>query len=461
MHTPRSIPRLTRRDAFRLGALSILGYELAPVLAPVNVHAQERVTPRGSVDSVIFLNLRGGPSQMDTFDAKVGAWTAEDFDIGTASTGILWPKGLLPKLGERLDRLAIVRSMEAWDTVHSRAQFYLQTGHQSSPARNAEMPSMGSVIAYEHRDRRREGDYLPPFVAMNYDAKTMYGPLLKEGCLPAEFAPLTLDLTQKSLPFFLAEEDRPQFDRRWQLLQRLDGRRAALDAPATQKLEQELATYSDSVRRMMLEPKLRDVLTISDADRARYGSNAFGDACILARNMVSADAGARLVMATHKDWDHHSNIDPGLRKLCPELDAAFSALLDDLAAIRKPDGSTQLDRTLIVAMGEFGRTPGELTLTKGREHYAEAMNAVFAGGGVQGGQVIGKTDDLAAKIIAPEWSGKRSIYVEDVCTTIYSALGVDWTKRITHTPSGRDFVYVDPAAGTGYYRFQEIGELYG
>ncbi|MEZ5364018.1 MAG: DUF1501 domain-containing protein [Bryobacterales bacterium] len=455
------LPVLSRREAFRLGALSVLGYGLAPLVEPSRVRADSNVTPRGSAESVIFINLRGGPSQMDTFDAKMAKWTPEDFDIRRASNGALWPHGLLPKLAERLGDVTLVRSMEAWDSVHSRAQFYLQTGHQSSPARNDEMPSVGSVIAYEMRDRGKDSDFLPPFVSMNYDAKTMYGPLQKEGCLTADMAPLTLDLNRKSLPFLLQEENRSTFERRWELLSRLDGPRGRLQAPETQKVYREFASYAEGVRRMMLEPRMSEVFEISAEDHKRYGEHPFGDACALARNMVSADAGARFLMVTHGDWDHHSNLHAGLRKRCPELDAGLSALLEDLASIRRPDGSTQLSHTLVVAVGEFGRTPGELTTLKGREHYEDAMCALFAGAGVLGGQVLGRTDDEAAKVVDPQWSAGRSIYVEDLCATVYSALGIDWTKRVTGTPSGRDFVYVDPAAGNGYYRFQEISELYG
>ena len=460
MMDSKRLPALTRREAFRLGALSVLGYGLAPMLEPSRVRAASNVTPRGSADSVIFINLRGGPSQMDTFDAKLAKWTPEDFDIRAGSNGALWPHGLFPKMAERLGDVALVRSMEAWDSVHSRAQFYLQTGHQSSPARNDEMPSIGSIVAYEMRERGKDADFLPPFVSMNYDAKTMYGPLQKEGCLAADMAPLTLDLKNKSLPFLLSEENRPAFERRWDLLSRLDGARARLDSPETQKIHQEFASYAEGVRRMMLEPRMGEVFEISEADHKRYGEHPFGDACALARNMVSADAGARFLMITHGDWDHHTNLHDGLRKRCPELDVALAALIEDLAAIKRPDGSSQLSRTLIVAVGEFGRTPGELTTLNGREHYEAAMCALFAGAGVEGGRVIGRTDDEAAKVVEPEWTGGRSIFVEDLYVTVYSALGIDWTKRITGTPSGRDFVYVDPAAGNGYYRFQEIAELY-
>lgn len=460
---PRRTPSLTRRELFRLGALTVSGFELLPMIGPRNVLAQGSATPRGQVDSVIFINLRGGPSQMDTFDAKQDKWTPADFEMQKTPQGLLWPYGLMPKLAERLDDLCILRSMEAWDTVHSRAQFYLQTGHHPSPARNEEMPSIGSVISYESLASRKESDFLPTFVAMNYDAKTMYGPIVKEGNLPVEHAPLTLDLERGELPFVLDEKDRPSFDRRWELLQKLDGKRGQLNQPSSQRAHAEFAAYAEGVRRMMGNSRLRETLEISEADHERYGATAFGDSCILARNAVAADAGARFIMLTHKDWDHHGNIykpGSGLYRLCPELDNAFAPLLEDLKSIRKPDGSTQLDHTLVVAVGEFGRTPGELTAIAGREHYAGAMNALLAGGGVIGGRAIGGTDPLAAKVTDPGWTADRPIYVEDVTATIYSALGIDWTKRLTGMPSGRDYVYVDPAAGSGYYQFQEIGELY-
>ena len=459
----RRYPPLTRRELFRFGALTMAGFEVLPFLGPRNVRASASATPRGSVDSVIFINLRGGPSQMDTFDAKQDKWTPEDFDLRTTTQGHLWPHGLMPRLVEKLDDICILRSMEAWDTVHSRAQFYLQTGHHPSPARNEEMPSIGSVVSYESMAGRSESDFLPPFIAMNYDAKTMYGPVVKAGSLPAEHAPLTLDLERGQLPFLLDEKERPTFDRRWELLQKLDRRRGRLDDPGVQSAHAEFAAYADGVRRMMSDRRLRETLEISEDDHRRYGATPFGDSCILARNAVAADAGARFIMLTHKDWDHHSNIyKPGanLYKLCPELDNSLSALLDDLKEIRRPDGSSQLDRTLVVAVGEFGRTPGEPTITGGREHYAGAMNALLAGGGVVGGRAIGATDELAAKVVDPGWSPGRSIYVEDLTATIYSALGIDWTKRLTDMPSGRDYVYVDRAAGSGYYPFQEIGELY-
>ncbi len=111
-------------------------------------------------------------------------------------------------------------------------------------------------------------------------------------------------------------------------------------------------------------------------------------------------------------------------------------------------------------MGEFGRTPGELTVNTGRDHYPNAFTGIFAGGGTHGGRILGATDELGAKIKDPGWHKKRPIYFEDVAATIYSSLGIDWTKKITNTPSGRDFEYIEHQSGTHFIDPGEISELF-
>ncbi|MBM3784883.1 MAG: DUF1501 domain-containing protein [Acidobacteria bacterium] len=448
----------TRRQLLRLGALSVAGYELSEAFQPANVQAQSRVKTRASADAVILLNLQGGPSQMDMFDVKHGKWAPENRDVRTTKFGFEFPYGFLPRTADHLADLAIVRSGQAWETVHSRGQYYLQTGHAVSPARIKESPSIGSVVAHEYRDRMRASDFLPPFVAMNYEPTTMYGPLQGEGCLPPDCSPLTLDLAQGNLPFFVDEKDRERLLRRWRMLQEADTSRLNL-GDASPAVMRRFDSFSRSVFKMMNHPKMSGVLQMTPEERKTYGASPFGDACLIARNMVAADAGARFLMVTQPGWDHHSsiygkNLDGGLYKTCPVFDSAFAGLMADLKRLRL------LERTLVIVMGEFGRTPGDLTPVAGREHYAGTMFMVFAGAGVKGGRAIGATDPQAAHITNFGWSGKRPIYVEDVCATIYSALGIDSSKRITHTPSGRDFLYVDPAAGTKVVNFREIADLY-
>jgi hypothetical protein len=441
-----------------MGGLSVAGYEMAEMFRPVNVHAQSRTKVRGSADAVIFLNMQGGPSQMDMFDIKFGKWAPENRDVRATKYGYPFPYGLLPKLAGQLGEIAVVRSAQAWETVHSRGQYYLQTGHAVSAARIKESPSIGSVVAHEFRGRGQAGDFLPPFVAMNYEPTTMYGPLQGEGCLAADCAPLTLDLAAKNLPFFVEEKDRPRLLRRWAALQEMDTSRHGLDDSSPAGMRR-FESFSRQVFKMMNHPKMSGVLQISEEERKQYGSTAFGDACLIARNMVAAKAGARFLLVTQPGWDHHSNIygknsQGGIYKTCSTLDAAYAALLADLQRMGL------LERTLVICMGEFGRTPGELTPVAGREHYAETMFALFSGAGVKGGRVYGATDEQCAHITDFGWSGKRPVYPEDVCATIYSVLGIDWSKRITNTPSGRDFLYVDPAAGTKVVNFREVSDLF-
>jgi hypothetical protein len=453
-----NFPALSRRNLIRFGALSIAGYELSSPFRPVNVHAQSRVRLRGTADTVIFLNLQGGPSQMDMFDVKHGKWAPENRDVRPTKFGYEFPYGLMPKIVDHLGDIAAVRSAQAWETVHSRGQYYLQTGHAVSAARIKEMPAIGSVVAHEFNSRRRESDFLPPFVSMNYEPTTMYGPLQGEGCLPADCAPLTLDLARKNLPFFVDEQDRARLLRRWEALQQLDTSRHSLDDSSPAGMRR-FDSFSKQVFKMMNHPKMSTVLQTTADERRAYGSTPFGDACLIARNMVSANAGAKFIMVTQPGWDHHGNIygkdsQGGIYKTCSTLDAAYSALMADLKRLNL------LERTLVICMGEFGRTPGDLTPVAGREHYADTMFALFAGAGVKGGRAIGATDAQAAKITEFGWSGKRPVYPEDVCATIYSVLGIDWTKRITNTPSGRDFLYVDPAAGTKVVNFREVSDLW-
>ena len=216
---------------------------------------------------------------------------------------------------------------------------------------------------------------------------------------------------------------------------------------------------------MLKRPEVGKILQFSEEDHSRYGSSSVGDGCVLARNLVAADAGTHFISVAHKGWDLHGKIYDKTQKvnhytLCRELDDCYASLLDDLSTMKDKNGRTLLDKTLIVCMGEFGRTPGDLNPSKGRDHYRYASTSVFSGGGVKGGRVIGATDETGAKVTAPGWHRKRSIYTEDTVATIFSALGIDWSKRITNTPSGRAFEYIEMTSGTEFINVDEISELF-
>ncbi len=453
---------LTRRELLRLGGISLTGGYLNP-FRPVNIHAEQKVTAQATARQVLFLNLDGGMSQVDTLDAKAGPWTPNYFDIRSFPNDLKLPVGIMPNLPGVLDKLTVVRSMAAWDVVHGRAQYYIQTGHPLNLALSKEVPAIGAVVCYELAKQRKPSDSLPAYVALNL-AGNQAG-LINQGFMSAEFGPLSLAVGDA--PPNLAPQPGMEatFKRRWERLQQLDQTlRGGGEA------DRGYADYHDYYRgahAIMNDPRVPEVMALDEADKKRYGNSSIGNCLILARNLFQADAGTRFIMASHGGWDHHANIykensrnHPALIK---ELDAAFSSFLKDLDAIpsQYTPGQTLLDETLVIAMSEFGRTPGAISETrKGREHYMQAHCGMFAGGGVRRGAVIGKTDALGAQITDFGWAGPRPIYMEDIACTIYSALGIDWTKRIDNTPSGRAFHYVEPASGTKYVGFKPVADLF-
>jgi len=165
---PVRVPTLSRRQLLKVGAVALSSFDLLPMLEPRNVLAKESLKLRGTARYCVFVFLQGGASHVDSFDVKEGRWTPADFDLRTIKPGIRMPVGLFPKLAQKLDRVAIVRSLETWETEHGRATYYLHVAHPVSPARVREMPALGAVIAYEFRERRKVFDFMPPFVSMNY-----------------------------------------------------------------------------------------------------------------------------------------------------------------------------------------------------------------------------------------------------------------------------------------------------
>jgi hypothetical protein len=450
---------LTRREMFRVGGCALSAYWFLPLLAPSNVRAQERVKPRGSARFVIFVMLDGGQSHVDAWDLKEGKWTPPDFDVREVQPGVKWPVALYPRLATQLGRVALLRSVEAWDSVHGRAQYYVQSAHSLNPALQKELPPVGSVVAYETASERRASDTLPGYVAINV-TQSQAG-LLKSGFLPATYSPFHVDTATGLNAYSMDDGSRKEFLRRWELLKNFD-ERLRNDSSLAAKAFHDYHNYYEGAVNLMSDSRAAKVFQIEPAERERYGQNITGDACIIARNLVEADAGTRFIFLQQDGWDHHKDIynrgnhwDHSV-----ELDGALGSLIEDLATRKRADGRTLLEETLVICMGEFGRTPGDLTALKGRDHHQYAFTALLAGGGVKGGQIIGKTDETGARVVDSGWGSKRSIYMEDLATTIYSAMGIDWKKTISGTPSGRDYYYIEPFAAKAMIGNREISVLF-
>jgi hypothetical protein len=460
-------PILSRRELLRYAGISVAGtFPFASNPARVTAAESKPKIP-ATARQVIFVMLDGGFSHVDGFDAKEGPWTPKEFEIKSFGNDVRMPSGLFKRLPSMLDKVAIIRSMNAWDAVHGRAQYYLQTGHPLNLALAKEVPSVGSVIGHEFASQRKESDSLPAFVALN--GISSQAGLITQGFLPAEFAPLNLQVEPAGPPRIAPDKSEgaeDSFHRRWELLQKLDGSLRAGEG----KRGRSFVDYHDYYRgahAMMNDPRVPGIFSIADDEKKRYGASAIGNSLILARNLVKANAGTRFVLAGHGGWDFHTDIyTEGKRNhqtLSRELDHALTSLLEDLIATPSTvtPGKSMFDETLVVCMSEFGRTPGPVTESRvGREHYMWAGCGLMAGAGVRGGLVLGKTDDKGEKVVDPGWSGKRPMYVEDIVMTMYAALGIDYSKSVSNTPSGRSFHYIEPASGTKYVRFQPVIDLF-
>jgi uncharacterized protein (DUF1501 family) len=226
--------------------------------------------------------------------------------------------------------------------------------------------------------------------------------------------------------------------------------------------------FSGTAKQLLTDPRWPRTFQIPDADRARYGNTSVGLASVLSRNLLKEDGGTRYIHICHNGWDHHRQIWTRDAKtnhyiLIAEMDPALASLIEDLSSIPSPAHSahTLLDETLVVCMGEFGRTPGTLNFMAGRDHHKHCFPAMFAGAGVKGGAVLGASDDEGRKCADTGWNRKEQPRIENVIATIYSALGIDWSKEIQNTPSGRTYTYVDPLGANGYIPTGELSGIYG
>jgi len=441
--TQYGLPRVGRRMFFRHVASAISGYFLLPG-RPGETVARAAVTPIGTAKNVIFILMTGAPSHVDTFDLKEGPWTPP-FMAPTSYGDIRFPQGLMPNLANTINDLAFVRSIRAHATAHNLAQTWVQIGRNPIQGLNRIAPHIGSVVALE-LGPTSPNLTLPAFVSLNAAS----GP--GAGFLPPEDQPFYVTPNGGGLTNTVHPDGPAALDRRLGLAFQLDAEMVAFEplGPAPAELHQ----FRVKARQMMYNAAINSVFSFDQNTRIAYGNSSFGNACVCARNLLRAIIGALFIQISFGSWDHHGNIyapNTNLQLLSRQFDAGLSALISDL----KNDGS--FDSTLIVAMGEFGRTVGPLNQNNGRDHHAQQA-AMFAGAGIRGGRAIGQTNDLGDTVVDPGFSAGRYIWPEDIEATIYSALGIDWTKVIHGGNLGRGFEYVpqqDPV------QYQPVNELWG
>lgn len=365
----------------------------------------------------ILLFMQGGPSQFETFDPKPGVDTGGPTKaIDTAVPGIQIAENW-PNVAKQMKDLAIIRSMTSKEGNHPRAQFMMHTGY--APSGSVKYPSFGAVAAAELG--KREFD-LPHFVSIG--GRDSAG----SGFLGMSYAPFVVfDAnrmpTNVELPRGTNEE---RLDRRLGLLNKLEQDFA--DSGGQTRVRDHQALYQ-SAGQLVKSPRLKafDLSQEKDSVRDRYGRNPFGQGCLLARRLVQT--GVTFVEVQFGNWDTHDNNFERVKALAGTADPAVATLIQDL----KEQG--MLERTLVIWMGEFGRTPNVNGRT-GRDHYPRAFNALLAGGGVKGGQVIGRTEREGRAV------AERPVEVNDLFCTFCRALKID-SKKENMSGVGRPIKIVD------------------
>lgn len=454
-----------RRDLLKLGGHGLLGAFASQALMPLKVRAAGRANPRGTARFCIVIELAGALSHIDSFDFKENEGTQKDFDVRPIKNDLYLSHRLFPELSKEMDKVTIVRSMKSHEVVHFRGQYYTQAGRPLNPAQASEIPSVGSVVALELESQRRPTDTFPTYIGCGLDTSGCGA--LSTGFLHPRHSVLDVNLKSGAGAAPSSKEALAVLAERYRLLKELD--RAML--PGRGGRDRSFGTFADfqsSAYQILGDPRWPQAFKMSEEETARYGKNEVGLGCLLARNLVQADAGTRYIHIVHPDWDHHRDIYNHAKKSnhyirCNEFDRAMANLLRDLEKQPSPrqPGKTLLDDTLIVVATEFGRVPGALNGIAGRHHYNLAYLSLYAGGGVKPGRIIGKTDATGEHVIDNGWTYKRSqVKTENIYASIYSALGIDWHKEITNTPSRRAYRYVDMLGATEMAVDDEIADLF-
>ncbi len=437
----RDKPVLSRRQLMRLATAGVVG---ASASGWIETLAAAASTDPKRRKSCILLWMTGGPSQADTFDPKPGHAHGGPFKaIETAAPGVRISEHL-PKLAGQMKDIAIVRSMSTKEGDHGRATFNLRTGYQ--PQGPIHYPTLGSLVAKEFED---DGAELPGFVSIS-PYRAFNPAAFSSGFLGPKYAPLivgesgVLGGPGGNKVSLKVDDLAPPGDVG---LARADARLGLRDVLAKDFLASRPgispSSHQDAYRRavkMMRSPAVKAFELDEEpaAVRDAYGRNAFGQGCLLARRLVERGVPFVEVTLSAADgsmafgWDTHQKNFDAVEKLSQVLDPAWATLMTDLRS------RGLLDSTLIVWMGEFGRTP-KINKDAGRDHFPAAWTTVLAGGGIKGGQAVGDTgpDGMAVK--------DRPVTVPDLLATVCESLGIDPSNQ-NISDVGRPIRIVDTKA---------------
>lgn len=414
---------MTRGSFIRAGALTFFGSSQADFLRAASAVS----TKPAEAKACILLWLEGGISHLDSWDVKANSGFKA---IPTKAAGIRVSE-IFPATAKHMDKLSIIRSMRTQERNHPQGTIETLCGHRPNPA--LKFPSVGSIISKELGGRND----MPPFAVVpmptegdffNYEEAYrggFLGPRYDSMILPDPSQP-DFTVPDLSLPKDVTAE---MIEDRRSLLAVVDSQYRSRESSAEFA---KMDAFHQQALQMLLSPKVKEAFDISkepDKVRDRYGRTRVGQSVLMARRLV--EAGCRFVTAAgykHGEWDTHGDNEKRLREsLAPRLDQSLSALLEDLSA------RGLLESTVVLVTGEFGRTPA-INPNRGRDHWPDCWSLLVGGGGINGGRIVGASDDRGAYV------ADRPVSTGDLYATIYKAMGIDWTKTYM-SPAGRP-VYI-------------------
>jgi hypothetical protein len=417
-----------RREFLRLG--TIAGLSLAQVM---RLQATCAAEARASDINCIFLFIVGGMPQQDLWDLKPDAPAGIRGDFSPISTKVpgLQISDVLPQIAKVADKIAILRSLTHDDSDHGRGFHVMMTGKKAGVGdfngnqNNNQHPCFGSTVA-----KLGHVGALPPYISvpnfLNSGGPSFLGPSYGPFVIEADPAAPEFEVRDISLPATITSD---RSERRQLALREIN--RFERQTEAISESVKSLDAFYQKAYGLMTSRQAKEAFDIArepESVRERYGMSSVGQCSLLARRLV--EAGCRFVSVENGHWDTHRKNTWSLKEvLCPPFDQGVSALIEDLS------DRGMLDNTLVVVTTEFGRTP-RINDLAGRDHWPNAFSIMMAGGGIQGGAVIGATDSQAAEVT------DRPVTPQDLAATILQVLGIDYAK-VLHTPLGRPVPLVD------------------
>jgi hypothetical protein len=408
----------TRRKFLQLSAMGVGAASMSGWLQVLAHAAAPAAKPAAKAKSVILCWMDGGPSHKDTFDLKPGSKGAGEFKPITTSAPGIEISEHLPKLAKVMNHGVLVRGMSTPEGAHPRAKYNLHTGYREGQG-GIVYPSIGSIVACE---TGKAESAVPSFVSIG---NRSFG----SGFLGPKYQPLLVQDPARGVEDLKAVVSDTQFDKRVGLLQEME--QAFQGEYRAGTVLDHKTTYERAVKLMhSKESKAFDISLEPAASKSKYGTGRFADGVLMARRLV--EVGVPFVEVTLGGWDTHQDNFSRVKSLSGQIDTPMAALIEDL----KERGL--LESTLVVWMGEFGRTPNinQRGANPGRDHYPRAWSLAMWGGGIRGGRVIGKTDADGAAVV------DQKVGCPDFLATVCELLGIDHTKK-NETATGRPVTLVD------------------